>query len=125
MITAADLTYMKEVEESVMGSSGTIYRYTLGTSVLGNQSETWAAVGTVNCDIWPINRTDRERLGDGLINSESEYFISFPVGTDITVSDVVDFNSVTYQVTFVPVATWQTNLRTEAKTYNNRTIVKG
>jgi len=125
MITSTDLEYMKEVEESAMGSSGTIYRATFGTSVLGNQSETWSAIGTVICDIWPINRTDRERLSEGLVLSESDYFISFPVGTDITISDIVENEAQTYQMTFVPKVTWQTNLRTEAKNYNNRSIVKG
>ena len=124
MLSFADLEYMKAVEVEAMGSSGTIYRMSLGTSVLGNQDETWAAIGTASCDIWPMSKSEGETVGDNQIIGEAEYFISFPIGTDVILTDVID-SVITYQVTFVPTATWQTNLRVEAKNVNNQILIKG
>ena len=48
-----------------------------------------------------------------------EYYISLPYNANITVTDIIDVDGKTYEVTFVPQdVTWLTNLRVEAKNYN-------
>lgn len=65
MLTAAELTAMQVVEESVQSSTAVIERYSLTADGMGGYSEAWSAVGTVTCDLWQVTRTDREKAGNG------------------------------------------------------------
>lgn len=110
---------MKSVEEQAMGSTATIYKATFTLDVMGSYTESWVSQGTVACDVWPISKTLREQIKDSQRISESDYYISFPIGTGITVKDRAEIDSITYEITFVPLdVTWATNLRCEAKNYN-------
>lgn len=125
MITSAELEWMRETENSAMGSLGTIHRATFGTSVLGNQQESWSAVGTVVCDVWPVERDVEEVNTDVGDISEGLYYISVPYDTDVTFQDIIDIDNISYQVEFVPKSvTWQTNLRLHARNINQETITK-
>jgi len=120
MLTAAELSAMREVEESVMSSTGIIKRRTLASDGMGGYTETWAAVGTVDCDVWQINqRGNREPVTGGQVVSKSDWFITVPYNTDLTARDRVEVDGRTFEITFVPNdSSWLTALRAEAVTYN-------
>lgn len=120
LITAQDIEYMVSVENQAMGSLGTIYRPVFGTTGLGSVLTSYQPVGTTQCDVWPINRTDREHQMDNQLVSESNFYISVPVGTVLTLEDFIDIGSQSYLITFIPDGTWQTNIRLEAINQNQR-----
>jgi len=105
-------------ELGALGSTAVKWRNTFGSSSLGNNAETWAIYGTCQCDIWPINNHEQIRVSQDI--GIGEYFISVPYNEDVTLADVLVINGISYQITFVPLyMTWLSNLRLEAKNYNN------
>jgi head-tail adaptor len=121
MLTATELSAMREIEESVLSSTGIIKRRTLTADGMGGYTESWAAVGTVDCDVWQISqRGDRERTTEGAQPiSKADWFITVPYDTDLVAADRMEISSRTFEVTFVPNdSSWLTALRAEAVTYN-------
>jgi len=121
VLSAAELSAMREIEESAMSSTGIIKRRTLAADGMGGYTEAWAAVGTVDCDVWQINqRGERERTTEGAQPiSKADWFITCPYNTDLQAKDRVDVDNRTFEVTFVPNdSSWLTALRAEAVTYN-------
>lgn len=120
LLSVDDLQYMRSVEITAMSSEATIYRPTFSSGILGNTTESWSSIGTCYCDIWPISRNTRERNRDSQEISLGEFYISVPYNEDITLEDVLVISGVSYQITFIPkLMSWLTNLRLEAKNYNN------
>lgn len=121
MLSAAELTAMRDIEDDAMPSTAIIERYGLTTDGMGGYTEAWAAVGTVVCDLWPINkRGDREGVGiGGQPIQRADWFITMPYDTDITAKDRVTVDSRTFEVLFVPNnESWMTAKRVEAVSYN-------
>ncbi len=120
LLTTTDLAYMRATELGAMASTATKYRATFSSGTLGSTSETWSSIGTCQCDIWPISRNTRERNRDSQEISLGEFYISIPYNEDIALEDVLVISGVSYQITFIPkLMSWLTNLRLEAKNYNN------
>lgn len=120
MLTATELADMQTVEESVMSSSAVIVRFGTASDGMGGFTETWAAVGTVDCDLWPINRNVREQPTDGgQIISRADWYITMPFDADVTAKDRVTIDSRTFEILFVPNdESWATAKRVEAISYN-------
>lgn len=121
MLSAAELSAMREIEELVMPSTGVIERYALTPDGMGGYAETWSAVGTVSCDLWPVNqREERERTRAGAqVISKADWFITVPFDTDITAEDRMVIDSRSFEIVFVPNdRSWSTALRCEAIAYN-------
>lgn len=121
MLTAAELTAMREVEESGMASTGVIKRRTLTADGMGGYIEAWVAIGTVPCDVWQINkRGEREKTTEGAQPiSKADWFITAPYDTDLLGTDRMDISNRTFEITFVPNdSSWLTALRAEAVTHN-------
>jgi len=121
MLTATELSAMREVEESAMPSTGIIKRRALTPDGMGGFTEAWAAVGTVPCDVWQINkRGDREKTTEGgQTISKADWFITAPYDTNLLAADRIDIDSRTFEITFVPNdSSWLTALRAEAVTHN-------
>lgn len=120
MLTAAELTAMQVVEESVQSSTAVIERYSLTADGMGGYSEAWSAVGTVTCDLWQVTRTDREKAGNGAQPiARGDWYITIPYDADVQAQDRITVDSRTFEVTFVPNSnSWLTALRCEAKSYN-------
>jgi hypothetical protein len=111
---------MRSTENNAMSSVGTIYKPTFGTSVLGQQDETWSNAGTVACDVWPMSRAMEEKNTQTGDISEGDFYISVPYDTDVDYDDIIDINGITYQLTFVPNdVSWLTNKRLHATNYNS------
>ena len=120
MLTSSDLAFMIDTENLAMSSVANIYRVVYTDSALGQQTETWSNLGTVNCDIWPITRNKEESSSGNQELSEGMFYISFPHNTDVDVTDKVQIGTVTYDIIFVPIdQSWMTNKRCEARNYNN------
>lgn len=112
---------MRATELEAMGSTATKYRPSFSQGVLGNTVETYSNVGTCQCDIWPIARNNREKPRDSQEISIGEFYISVPYNQDIQLEDVLVIAGISYQITFIPkLMSWLTNLRLEAKNYNNQ-----
>lgn len=116
MLTAAELSAMRDVEESVLSSTAVIERFTTSG---WPPSETWAAVGTIACDLWPISRSNREMVTGGQPIQRGDWYITIPYDTDITAKDRITIAGKTFEVVFVPNdRSWDTALRVEAISYN-------
>lgn len=123
MLSAYDFQFMIATENQAMSSTATIYRPTTSPGALGNTIEQWVNVGTCSCDIWPINKNNPERSSGNQELALGEFFISVPYNTDVQLIDVLEIDSKTYEVTFVPLGqSWLTNLRLEARNYNNQSL---
>lgn len=121
MLSAAELAAMRDIEELVMPSTGVIERYGLTSDGIGGFTEAWAAVGTVSCDLWPVNqREERERFrSGGQIISKSDWFVTVPFDTNITAADRIVVDGRSFEIVFVPSdRSWSTALRCEAVAHN-------
>lgn len=120
ILSAAELTAMRAVEDETMSSICIIERATYSADGMGGQRETWAAVGTVVCDLYPINsRADWERYTGGQVQSTGGWFVTVPTSTDILARDRLLIDSRTFEVTFVPNdADHLTALQVETKAFN-------
>lgn len=111
---------MRTTEEQAMSSTGDVFRAVYTETALGNQSESWSNVGTVECDIWPISRQGNEESSGNQELAEKHYYISVPYNADVQVSDNIRIDGILYQIIFVPqYQSWLTNRRLEARNYNN------
>lgn len=121
MLSAAELSAMRDIEEQVMPSTGVIERYGLTSDGMGGFTEAWTAVGTVSCDLWPVNsRGERERVTAGAQPiSRADWYITVPFDTDITAKDRMVIESRSFEIVFVPNdRSWSTALRCEAIAHN-------
>lgn len=121
MLSAAELSAMRDIEESAMSGTAIIERYALTPDGMGGFTEAWAAVGTVVCDLWPINkRGDREGVTvGGQPISKADWYVTVPFDTTITAKDRVVIDSRTFEVLFVPNSeSWMTAKRVEAISHN-------
>lgn len=111
---------MRATELQAMSSTGDVFRAVYTETALGNQSESWSNVGTIECDIWPISRQGNEESSGNQELAEKHYYISVPYDADVQVSDNIRIDEILYQITFVPKhQSWMTNKRLEARNYNN------
>ena len=118
MLTAAELAVMRTVEQSAMSSTAVIKRVTNTPDGTGSFTESFAAIGTVVCDVWAVSQRV-EVIGGAQILSRGDWYITVPYGTDVKATDIIDVGSKSFEVTFVPSgATWQTAMRVEANTFN-------
>jgi head-tail adaptor len=121
VLSASELSDMRDIEELAMSSTAIIQRYTLTSDGMGGYSEAWANVGTVTCDLWPINqRGDREGVSNGgQPISKANWYVTVPFDTTITAKDRVSIDSRTFEVIFVPNSeSWLTAKRVEARSLN-------
>lgn len=121
MISAAELSAMRAIENSAMTTTAVIHRNTPVADGMGGFSDAWGAVGTVLCDLWPINqRGDREGVAvGGQPISKANWFITVPHDTTITAKDRVVADGRTFEVVFVPNSeSLMSAKRVEAISYN-------
>ena len=118
MLTVAELAAMRTVEQSAMSGTAVIKRATNTPDGTGSFTESFAAIGTVVCDVWAVSQRV-EVIGGAQILSRGDWYITVPYGTDVKATDIIDVGSKSFEVTFVPSgATWQTAMRVEANTFN-------
>lgn len=97
-----------------------IERYTLTANGAGGYSETWAAVGTVTGRVYPqISRSSDETIGGAQVISDTSWFATLPVGTDVDARDRILYDGRTFEVLRVNNSEmWQTAVRCELQAHN-------
>jgi len=118
-LTAAELSAMRDIEIEVMSSTCVIERSTYAADGMGGRTETWAAVGTVVCDLYPQSRLEREQAMGGQVTSASSWFVAMPTTASVIARDRLVIDSRSFEVTFVPNnADHLTALQIEVQAYN-------
>lgn len=103
-----------------MPGSIVIQRATYSRDVMGGMAETWVAIGTVTGRLYPMNvRTYGEPVMGERLTSETRWFATFPVGTDVTAEDRLSYDGRTFEVVRVNNSEmWQTAVRVECIAHN-------
>jgi hypothetical protein len=117
--SAADLVELRAVALSAMAGTLVIKRPTRSADGMGGFSESYVAMGTVACHIWPA-RYSNEQVAGAQVQSIANWRVAVPVGTDIREIDYGQYNgTATYQIIAVPKdVTWAAHIECDAVTYN-------
>lgn len=120
LISNGDLTWMRATQELAQPGTVVIERYTYTSDGQGGYSEVWAAVGTAVGRISPmVRRGASEIVAGAQVISETSWFATFPVGTNVTAKDRLRYNSRTWEVMRVNNdEMWQTAVRCELSSQN-------
>lgn len=86
---ARRITKARNIAESTMTDSGAIRRNTPASDGMGGQTDNWATVATVKCRLMTRLSQPRDRTGGERLETETEYTLRFPVGTDVRNTDRV------------------------------------
>lgn len=125
MLTDADLAYMQGVQELAM--PGTVYVLDMGTASdgMGGFTESWGTVGTVTGRIYPVRRrAAMEQVGGAQAISETQWYGTFPVGTQINARQRVKYGNRTWEVVTVNNSEmFQTAVRCELQAFNEENRV--
>ena len=118
-VSANDLIRMREMQEQFLPQTGVIQRATLAPDGYGGYTETWAAVGTVSCRVYPRERETRERVTGGQVVSPTRWDVTAPYGTDVKAGDRWLIEERTFQVEGVNNGEgYQTAVRCECLAFN-------
>lgn len=99
LLSADDLAYMRATQEQALPGTVVIERYTLTPNGMGGHIEAWAAVGTAIGRIYPRTTRGRGEIVLGAqVQSETEWYATFPVGTDVRETDRLLYDSRTWEV---------------------------
>lgn len=79
-------------------SSAQIQRATTASDGLGGRSRTFATVATVACRITPDRKGAAEAMTGERMMDKEPYRVSFPLGTDVRITDRVVVDGVTLAV---------------------------
>lgn len=111
---------MRSTQARAMPGSVVIERYTLTGDGRGGYTETWAAVATVDGRVYPmVRRGQAEIVAGGAVISDTSWFATVPVGTDVQARDRILYESRTWEVLRVNNdEMWQTAVRCELQAHN-------
>lgn len=120
LLTAGDLTYMQDTQDTALPGSVVIERYTLIKDNMGGEYQAWAAVGTVDGRIYPQRRrSTAETIAGAQVTSEMQWWATFPEGTDVSAKDRLFYDSRTWEVvTTNKGEMWSTAVRCELISLN-------
>lgn len=125
MLPTSALTWMRGLQEQLMPGTVVIYRMAQTSDGMGGLADGWAAVGTVSGRIYPVNqRGNTEFVAGAQVISETKWYATLPVGTQITARDRVVSGGRSWEVVKVNNdEDWQTAVRAELSAHNeeNRT----
>lgn len=126
LIGAADLSWMRDLQERIRPDMGTIYRFTEGTATADgmggyNDAEAnWLSVGTSTLRARPMDLSGRgEIVTGGQVTSLSRWDLTLDDDANVTPKDRIKSGDRVYEVTRINNdETWLTAVRVEAITYN-------
>lgn len=125
LLSAADLEYMRDTQATALPGTVVIQRVTLVSDGMGGSYETWAGAGTVIGRIMQREaRSSGETIGGAQLHSHTQWWATFPVGTDVTAHDRLLYNNRTWEVLSVNNdEMWMTAIRCDLEAHNeeNRT----
>lgn len=112
-------SWMTATQQSIMPGTVVIERYTMTPDGAGNQYEAWAAVGTVIGRIYPQRTQGLEMVGGAQVLSETRWWGTLPVGTDVIERDRLVYSGRSWEVTRVNNdEMFQTAVRAELESEN-------
>jgi head-tail adaptor len=125
MLTTADIASMQSTQNAAMPGTVFILRSSGTADGMGGFTEVWGTVGTVVGRVYPQNsRAFAESVTGVQVVSETRWFGSFPMGTNITAKDRVFYASRTFEVTQVNNSEmWPTCVRAELVAFNEEARV--
>lgn len=120
LLTVADLAYMDTTQQEALPGTVVIERYTTTDDGMGGETETWAAVGTAIGRIYAQTKVSgAERVAGAEIQSITDWWGTFPIGTDIIASDRLFYGNRTWEVTETNNGEmWATALRCALKAFD-------
>lgn len=113
MIGQSDLAWMQGLQGAALPGSAILQRATMTPDGMGGFTEAWAAVGTVAARVYTqASRALAEGEQGAQIVSETRWFLTLPVGTQVTAADRITVSGVVFEVTEVNNAQdWRTAVR--------------
>ena len=115
MLTTAEISAMRTIQESALPDTVVIHRYTTVSDGMGGQIETWAAAGTVDGRIGAAGEQASEREIAGKLTETAAYVITVPQSTTIYERDRFVISSRTFEVrSIIDHEAWETARRSVA-----------
>ena len=113
MLTTAELTAIKAVQDQAMPDTCTISRKSLTSDGMGGYTETWSDLATgVSCRLASARYRPEEAAIADKFAGRTLWMLTLPAGTDITNEDRVVISSTTYEVAgMLSAGSWKTALR--------------
>lgn len=124
LLGAADLSWMQDLQLQAMPGTAIIQRGTVTADGMGGGSVAWPAVGTVVARLYSQNsRAVAEQAGEGAqVISETRWYVTMPVGTQVTAKDRLKINGRLFHVTEVNnTQDWKTAVRCSVYALNEET----
>ena len=125
LLSSADLTWMRATQGLALPGTVVIERHTYSADGQGGFTEVWAAAGTAIGRIYPmVRRGEGEIVAGAQVISVTNWFATFPVGTDVLAADRLRFQSRTWEVMRTNNdEVWQTAIRCELESQNEEARV--
>ena len=95
---ARRLAKAQAIAESTMSDTATIRRNTPASDGMGGATDSWATVATVQCRLMSRLSQPSDRAGGGRVETQTDYVIRLPVGTDVRNADRIVVGSRTFEV---------------------------
>lgn len=120
LLGTAHIGWMRTVQERALPGTVIIQRRTDVRGVMGGFTESWAAIGTVDGRLAFQNSASQSEPATGeRPSSMSMWFVTMPVGTDVTAEDRLSVGGRTFEVLRVNNdQDWKTAVRCECISIN-------
>lgn len=120
LLGAADLAWMQALQQQAMPGTAIIRRHAVTVDVYGGVVLGTVAIATVDARLYPVNsRAFSEAEAGNQLVSVTRWYVTLPVGTDITAADTITIGGTVYAVTEVNRGEmWQTAVRCNVSKLN-------
>lgn len=109
-LTSAELTMMRDAVNELLPGTASILTLTRTSDGQGGWSDAWAASGTASCRL--DNRSKTEALQGGGIQHYTEWVLTVPYDTTVTVSNRVQVDGTQYNILGIDSGkSWPVSLR--------------
>lgn len=111
MLTAAEISAMRETAETALPDSAVIYSRSWASDGGGGGTTTWTAAGTVDCRLAPI-RGDETIEGER-VTAEADSIITVPQASSVTTDSRIVTGGGTFNVEAIRSRSWEITKRLE------------
>ena len=120
LLSSAQLLAMQTTQDSALPGTAVIYRADNVTDGMGGFTETWNAVGMADGRLRPIiSRGETEYVTGSQVAVVADWFVTMPIGTDVTAKDRIRIGGRAFEVSFVNNdESWRTACRAECISIN-------
>lgn len=100
MLSDTEVTTLAAEFENLLSATCVIQRLTTASDGMGGSTSTWAAAGTVLCNVAPLTAPTRDgSTVGGEVQEQRARMVTLPAGTDVRLTDRLSIASETYEVT--------------------------